>query len=97
VRTLWRLHGASVSGYYAWRERPRSRRDEEDGLLLEQIDAVFRDSREAYGSPRVHEALTQAGMTVGRRRVERLMRENGIQACSHRLYRRLPGLGRFFR
>jgi transposase InsO family protein len=24
------------------------------------------------------------------------MREHGIQACSHRLYRRLPGLGRFF-
>ena len=96
MRRLCALYGVSASGYYAWRERRRSRRDEEDAALLERIDAVFRESRETYGSPRVHQALTQAGTAVGRRRVERLMRENGIQACSHRLYRRLPGLGRFF-
>jgi putative transposase len=90
------LYGVSVSGFYAWRERPRSRRSEEDERLVEKVREAHRSSRETYGSPRVHEALRRSGEGVGRRRVERLMREHGIQGCSAQLYRRLPGLGRFY-
>ncbi len=96
MRVMCRLYGVSPSGYYAWKGRPPSRREQGDAQLLEQIGQVFEESRSTYGSPRVHHALTHEGKTVGRRRVERLMRENGIQACSHKLYRRIPGIGRFF-
>jgi len=96
VKVMCKIHGVSPSGYYAWRGRPPSRRALDDQRLVGEIRKAHAASRETYGSPRVHQSLNRAGEAVGLRRVERLMREHGIRACSADLYRRIPGLGRFF-
>ncbi|MFK8050070.1 MAG: IS3 family transposase [Halioglobus sp.] len=96
VTVMCNLFGVSARGYYSWRGRPPSRRSIEDRVLLRKIRGAHKASRESYGSPRVHRALKRQGETVGKRRVERIMRENGIRACSSEMYHRTPGIDRFF-
>ena len=60
------------------------RRGAADAELTEQIRQVHADSGGIYGSPRVHAILKREGVHVGRKRVERLMREAGLAGISPR-------------
>ncbi len=72
--------GVSASGFYAWRKRAPSMRTTKDEQLKVRIKAAFDASRRTYGSPRVLEDLREEGERVGRNRIIRLMREEGLQA-----------------
>jgi putative transposase len=79
--------GVSTSGYYDWRERLErpARRTVFDEFLTEQIREIHTQSRGTYGSPRVHaELVLGEGIHVGQKRVERLMRQAGLEG----IYRR---------
>jgi len=84
------------SGYYEWLDRKPSGRARQDERLKSRIQGIFEASAGTYGSPRVHMALQQAGIRLGRKRVARLMRQADLKARSARLYRRMPGTRDFF-
>ena len=83
-----RLLGVSQSGYYAWVRRPASRRQREDMILLAHIRSAFALSNETYGSPRMMHELRDMGLSVGRRRIARLMRSNGLKARQKKRFKR---------
>lgn len=80
--------GVSRSGYYAWNGRPAAPRAEQDEELVDEIKAAYEAGRGTYGSPRVHRELRAKGRRIGKKRVERLMRQHGIAARRKRRFRR---------
>lgn len=84
IATMCRTLGVSPSGYYAWRQRPLSRRARADVKLSAEIEAIHRESRGTYGVPRIQAALADRGIHVGRKRVARLLRHAGLQGVSRR-------------
>lgn len=48
--------------------------------LSKMIHRIFAEHRGRYGSPRITATLRRAGYTCNHKRVERIMRENGLQA-----------------
>lgn len=87
-----RVLGVSVSGYYDWRNRPLSARAPGDEWLLGLIRQVHEATRGTHGARRMHaELVVGRAIDVGRQRVERLMRQAGLQGLSGRpRYRRVP-------
>lgn len=75
------------SGYYAWRDRAPSQREQANQALVNQIRQEHRASQRTYGSPRIHAALRRGGARCGRNRVARLMRVHGIVARHPRKWR----------
>jgi len=80
VRLMCAVLEVSPAGYYAWRDRPVSRRTQSDATLLAAIRQVHHDSSGRYGSPRVHAVLHRQGRGASRGRIERMMRRHGIRA-----------------
>lgn len=80
VDALCRAMGVTRGGYWSWVRRRPGPRQQADAVLLADIRKIHKGKRRVYGSPRVHQHLEKQGLCCGRKRIERLMRENGIRA-----------------
>jgi putative transposase len=78
----------SKSGYYAWRKRNPSLREQENSRLLEEIKRIHEESRHIYGSKKIGKLLNQkSDKPINHKRIERIMKENGIKSKTHRKYK----------
>jgi putative transposase len=85
VSVCCELLGVSRSGFYDWLRRAPSDRALSDAWLTEKIKAIHQANRGVYGARRVHAELRLAqGVRVGRKRMERLMRQAGISGLVKR-------------
>jgi len=80
------LH-VSVSGYYAWVDRPLSERDREDLRLELEIRAADRRTRQTYGPERLQHELMTHGIRVGICRIRRIRKKLGIRCKQRRKFK----------
>ena len=79
VALMCRALEVNRTSFHDWERRPPSDRALQDAWLLEQIKGIHETKRRVYGAPRIHAELRLGhGIRVGRKRVERLMKQAGI-------------------
>jgi len=81
------LFGISRSGYYAWKKRRPSQREQINQALIDHIRRIHKMSRKAYGSPRVYAQLKKQGYACNQKTVARLMHQDGLKG--QRKYRKV--------
>ncbi len=80
VRWLCHLLEVHPSGYYAWRQRPRSARAKANEHITGLIKQFWLESGGVYGYRKIHGDLLEVGEQCGKNRVYRLMRAAGLRA-----------------
>ena len=84
VNLMCEALGISRSGFYAWLDRPRSRRSLEDDVLGARVHQSFIASDRTYGARRVWHDVLALGHRCGLHRIERLMRVHALRARPRR-------------
>lgn len=77
------------SGFYAWQEKPKSKRQIEDERLLGLVKQFWIESGFSYGYRNITLDLKDHGESCGKNRIYRIMRHAGIR--SQRGYRKHRG------
>lgn len=84
---MCRSLSVSRSGFYRWSGSRPSKRQVENEQLEKEIKVIHRECKARYGSPRIHEELKGRGFFCNHKRVERLMKKNGIRAKTARKWK----------
>jgi transposase InsO family protein len=87
IRRMCAVFGVKESAYYAWKKRPECKRIKDNADLLIKIKKSYEENKKVYGSPRITVDLKTKGEKCGKKRVARLMRENGIIARTKKKFR----------
>lgn len=86
VDQMAQVLGVSRSGYYEFSKRKPSKRELENAHIIKRIRAIFKESHETYGSPRIHAELCEQGSSCSRNKIARLMKGEDIQAKMYRKF-----------
>jgi putative transposase len=87
VPLMRRIMNVSASGYYAWLDRPLSKRALEEMRLEVEIRAAHKRTRQTYGPERLAHDLAEHGIQVGICRIKRIRKKLGLRCKQKRKFR----------
>lgn len=80
IEMMAKILQVSRSGYYKHLNSKITATHEYNAVLAQKIKLIHKQSREIYGSPRIHKTLKKQGEKCSRKRVRKIMKRHGIQA-----------------
>lgn len=80
VKDRCRVLRVSTAGYYRWIRHPMGKREARRQDLREKIRVVHEASRRIYGCEKIRRELLRRGVTLNRKTVARIMRENKLRS-----------------
>ena len=87
MEKMCEIYQVSRSGYYAWANRPKSKRENERAELLKHIEKIFGEFKSRYGAIRICWELSRRGIRASRKRVVALMKKAGLVSRHRRKYK----------
>ena len=87
VSRMCRQLAVSRTGYCQWRTREPSARSRANERLDAQVAAIHRESRRSYGRERIHRQMVEQRMPVGRERIRKSLKRQGLRPVYRRPYR----------
>ncbi|WP_141533821.1 IS3 family transposase, partial [Bacillus sp. CX-1] len=90
IQQLCDVLGVPRSTYYQSKYQVESKRDHENRQLTERIKEIHAESKQRYGAPKIHETLQKEGFNASIKRVQRLMKEEGIRSITTKKFRPTP-------
>lgn len=75
------------TSFYDWLKSEPSKRALENEQLSDKIKEIFEDSRGTYGTRRIRRALKNIGLVVSRRRIGKLMKQQGLSCKTKRKFK----------
>lgn len=87
---MCRLLAVSRSGFYAWRKRPPSPREQRRVLVGQAVEAVYHGFKKRYGAPRLTIELNEQGIGCSLNHVAKLLREKGLRARNGKGFKYRP-------
>jgi transposase InsO family protein len=77
----------SRSGYYGWRGRPPSEREQANVRLAADVQRIYTEHKGRTGAPRITKHLREEGQAVGKNRVASVMQAERLRAKAARKYK----------
>lgn len=87
---MCRLLAVSRAGYYAWRKRPKSARQQRREQVSEALEAIFYGFKQRYGAPRLTEELNAQGLRCCQNHVAQLLKNKGLRARNGKGFKYRP-------
>ena len=80
IEKMCQVLQVSSSGYYRWKTKIISKRVERMNNIKEKITAIYFQSKQRYGSPRITIELQSLGFEISRVTVAKYMKQMGLRS-----------------